>query len=570
MPLASALDSLDEIARLLHGKRPVVFLDYDGTLTPIVARPELAVLSNQMRSTLRDLARVHTVAIVSGRDRADVEQLVQIDSLVYAGSHGFDIVGPGLELQHQEGTKYAPVLSRAADEIEGQVGGIEGALVERKRYAVATHYRLVAEGDLPAIEEAVAQAAAAHPELRRTGGKKVYELRPRLDWDKGKAVTWLLEALDLDQPDVVPFYLGDDETDEDAFRALESRGIGVLVAEEPGTTRARYSTADAPGEHGLMDGWTLAYDSFEPQQEGLREALCVLGNGYFATRGAAAEADAGDVHYPGSYVAGCYNRLETEMAGRVIENEDLVNVPNWLPLTFRIEDGEWFELENIEILAYRQELDIRQGILGRTVQFRDGEGRESTLAHRRLVHMSEPHVCALESTLTPENWSGRVEFRSALDLPQGGDQPVQGADRPGGPHPRAPRREAAPGRAPAHQPSRVCGPGVHGCSGQGRTSHRGEGGHPLHLPRSRHHRMRRGGARPDAPHRRLQCADQDTRLGLETPLGPIRHRHRGRRSQPPWRARCHGAQAARVPPTANCLPEQHRARRWGAGPGAPR
>jgi alpha,alpha-trehalase len=164
-----------------------------------------------------------------------------------------------------------------------------------------------------------------------------------------------------------------------------------------------------------MDGWTLAYDSFEPQQEGLREALCVLGNGYFATRGAAAEADAGDVHYPGSYVAGCYNRLETEMAGRVIENEDLVNVPNWLPLTFRIEDGEWFELENIEILAYRQELDIRQGILGRTVQFRDGEGRESTLAHRRLVHMSEPHVCALESTLTPENWSGRVEFRSALD-----------------------------------------------------------------------------------------------------------------------------------------------------------
>jgi alpha,alpha-trehalase len=196
MPLASALDSLDEIARLLHGKRPVVFLDYDGTLTPIVARPELAVLSNQMRSTLRDLARVHTVAIVSGRDRADVEQLVQIDSLVYAGSHGFDIVGPGLELQHQEGAKYAPVLSRAADEIEAQVGGIEGALVERKRYAV---------------------------------------------------VTWLLEALDLDQPDVVPFYLGDDETDEDAFRALESRGIGVLVAEEPGTTRARYLLGD-PGE----------------------------------------------------------------------------------------------------------------------------------------------------------------------------------------------------------------------------------------------------------------------------------------------------------------------------------
>jgi alpha,alpha-trehalase len=164
-----------------------------------------------------------------------------------------------------------------------------------------------------------------------------------------------------------------------------------------------------------MDGWTLVYDGFEPQQEGLREALCVLGNGYFATRGAAAEADAGDAHYPGTYVAGCYNRLDTEMAGRVIQNEDLVNVPNWLPLTFRIEDGDWFDLQHVEILAYRQELEIRHGLLRRTVRFRDAVGRESTLVHRRLVHMGEPHVCALESTLTPENWSGRVEFRSALD-----------------------------------------------------------------------------------------------------------------------------------------------------------
>ena len=164
-----------------------------------------------------------------------------------------------------------------------------------------------------------------------------------------------------------------------------------------------------------MDGWTLVYDTFEPEQEGLREALCVLGNGYFATRGAAAEAGAGGVHYPGTYVAGCYNRLATEMAGRVIENEDLVNVPNWLPLTFRIEGGEWFDLSRVEILSYQQALDLKQGVLARTVRFRDGEGRESTLQHRRLVHMSEPHLCALESRLTPENWSGAVEFRSALD-----------------------------------------------------------------------------------------------------------------------------------------------------------
>ena len=164
-----------------------------------------------------------------------------------------------------------------------------------------------------------------------------------------------------------------------------------------------------------MNGWMLTYDGFTPEQEGLREALCTLGNGYFATRGAAAEASADDVHYPGTYMAGGYNRLGTEMAGRVIENEDLVNLPNWLVLTFRVEDGEWFDLRQVEILDYRQQLDVRQGVLFRTVRFRDADGRETTLESRRLVHMGEPHVCALDTTLTPQNWSGRVEFRSALD-----------------------------------------------------------------------------------------------------------------------------------------------------------
>jgi alpha,alpha-trehalase len=164
-----------------------------------------------------------------------------------------------------------------------------------------------------------------------------------------------------------------------------------------------------------MDGWTLTYDDFLPEQEGLREALCTLGNGYFATRGAAAEAGANDVHYPGTYMAGGYNRLGTEMAGRVIENEDLVNLPNWLVLAFRIEDGEWFDLAQVELLSYRQVLDVQQGLLSKYVQFRDAAGRETSVQHRRLVHMGDPHVCALETTITPTNWSGRIEFRSALD-----------------------------------------------------------------------------------------------------------------------------------------------------------
>src|SRR5690606_17714888 len=164
-----------------------------------------------------------------------------------------------------------------------------------------------------------------------------------------------------------------------------------------------------------MTGWTLAYDDFEPKQEGLREALCTLGNGYFATRGAAEEAEADDTHYPGTYLAGGYNRLETEIAGRTIENEDLVNLPNWLALSFRPEDGDWLNLLGMEVLSYGQELDLREGVVARVFRVRDRQGRETSLAARRLVHMGGPHLAAIEWSLTPVNWSGRIVLRSALD-----------------------------------------------------------------------------------------------------------------------------------------------------------
>jgi trehalose/maltose hydrolase-like predicted phosphorylase len=164
-----------------------------------------------------------------------------------------------------------------------------------------------------------------------------------------------------------------------------------------------------------MDRWVLAYDGFDPAEEGLREALCTLGNGYFATRGAAPEASADEVHYPGTYVAGCYDRLLTEVAGREVENEDLVNVPNWLPLAFRAEGGEWFAPAAAELLAYRQELDLRRGVLSRRLRFRDGDGRVTAVAQRRFVGMADPHLAGLESTFTAENWAGRLEVRSGLD-----------------------------------------------------------------------------------------------------------------------------------------------------------
>lgn len=164
-----------------------------------------------------------------------------------------------------------------------------------------------------------------------------------------------------------------------------------------------------------MSEWIFGYDGFDPARQGLREALCTLGNGYFATRGAAEEADADDVHYPGTYLAGCYNRLETTVGDRVVVNEDLVNLPNWLCLGFRPGDGPWFDLSAVEILAYRQALDLRNGVLTRRVRFRDPEGRISVIRSRRLVHMRQPHLAVLRWTLRAENWCGRATIRSSLN-----------------------------------------------------------------------------------------------------------------------------------------------------------
>ncbi|MDT8404739.1 glycoside hydrolase family 65 protein [Sulfuriflexus sp.] len=164
-----------------------------------------------------------------------------------------------------------------------------------------------------------------------------------------------------------------------------------------------------------MNGWKLVYTTYNPRQEALREALCTVGNGYFATRGAAPETVANDIHYPGTYIAGCYNRMQTEVAGKIVENESLVNVPNWLALSFRIGAEDWFDLGTVDVLSYRQEFDIKQAILKRSIHFRDKSGRHSRLEQRRLVSIDQPHLAALETIIRTEDWSGTLEVRSALD-----------------------------------------------------------------------------------------------------------------------------------------------------------
>jgi trehalose/maltose hydrolase-like predicted phosphorylase len=181
-----------------------------------------------------------------------------------------------------------------------------------------------------------------------------------------------------------------------------------------------------------MDNWNIIYNELNRNEHPLQEALCALGNGYVVTRGALeternfrklkeqAEGEEGipegkEWNYPGIYLAGGYNRLPTEMEGRTIVNEDLVNWPNWMYLTFRIETENWFDIDEVEILHFETRLRLKEGLLERKIRFRHLDGKETSLFSTRMVSMADPHLAAIRWTLVPENWSGTITVRSGID-----------------------------------------------------------------------------------------------------------------------------------------------------------
>lgn len=250
--------ALNKISELLHDKTPAVFLDYDGCLSPIVMDPDKAILSPEMRETLKSLAELCPVAVVSGRDRANVESLVQLNNLYYAGSHGFDITGPNnMRTEPGGATAAIPALDKAQAELNTLLTGVKGVLVERKRYAIAVHYRNVPEDKVQTVLDAAHNVLANYKELKPGPGKKVLELKPNLDWHKGKAVYWLLNELNLNQPDIIPLYIGDDLTDEDAFAELQGKGIGILVGEHDEDTAAEYRLEDVEEVQAFMKALTM-------------------------------------------------------------------------------------------------------------------------------------------------------------------------------------------------------------------------------------------------------------------------------------------------------------------------
>ena len=239
-----------------------MFLDYDGVLTPIVDRPEDARISVAMRDVVRALAQRTTVCVVSGRDRLAVQGLMGIDDLVVAGSHGFDIWSPQAgTLEHEAAGGSEQLIGQVTARLREQADGIRGAVVEPKRFSVAVHYRLTEAEGRDRIARVVEALLAEFPdELKMTPGKMVYELLPKVDWDKGRAVLYLIDALGLDLAQVVPVYLGDDRTDEDAFRALRGKGIGIFVgsADDPEaagqTIAADYVLASTGEVQRFLDG----------------------------------------------------------------------------------------------------------------------------------------------------------------------------------------------------------------------------------------------------------------------------------------------------------------------------
>ncbi|KAI3460016.1 hypothetical protein Pfo_016679 [Paulownia fortunei] len=253
----SALSMFEEIMTASTGKQIAVFLDYDGTLSPIVEDPDRAFMTSEMREAVRDVAKFFPTAIVSGRCRAKVYNFVRLSELYYAGSHGMDIKGPAKGQRQgnqtvlcQPARKFLPMIDEVYKSLIEKIEYIPGAKVENNKFCLSVHYRCVEEKRWVELADQVKSVVKDYQQLRLSQGRKVLEIRPTIKWDKGNALEFLLESLGYaESNDVLPVYIGDDRTDEDAFKVLRNRGqgLGILVSKAPKETNASY-TLQEPSE----------------------------------------------------------------------------------------------------------------------------------------------------------------------------------------------------------------------------------------------------------------------------------------------------------------------------------
>ncbi|KAL2339643.1 hypothetical protein Fmac_007583 [Flemingia macrophylla] len=272
----SALVSFDRMMKAATGKRIVVFLDYDGTLSPIVNDPDRAFMSDEMRAVVFKVASYFPTAIISGRSRDKVKDFVKLNNLYYAGSHGMDIMAPlipitpsddkhfnigrnknGIEVPFQPAKKHLPAIQEILKRVKNAIKEIKGAIVEDNGFCISVHFRQVQEKDYGVLEERVKSVIENNPQFCLTEGKKVMEIRPSIKWNKGNAVEYFLDTLGLSSyTDVLPMYIGDDKTDEDAFKVIQSteQGYPIIVSSSPRETNASYSLRD-PSEVLIFLSW---------------------------------------------------------------------------------------------------------------------------------------------------------------------------------------------------------------------------------------------------------------------------------------------------------------------------
>jgi len=233
------LDDLDKIKNKLRGRDLLLFLDYDGTLSPIAATPDKAVLPEGMKAGLKALADdpACRVAVISGRGLDDIKKRVGLKGIIYSGNHGLEIEGPQLKYKAVVSPLYKKAVGQIKGALTAKLSKIKGAIIEDKGFSLSLHYRLVRKNDVPLLKTILRRIVGDYPAKKRImvrPGKMVFDIRPASGLDKGKVVLWLLarESFRRHGRKVTPIYIGDDATDGDAFKALRNIGITVCVCRE--------------------------------------------------------------------------------------------------------------------------------------------------------------------------------------------------------------------------------------------------------------------------------------------------------------------------------------------------
>lgn len=241
--------SLNNIKPLLKDRRLFVFLDYDGTIAPIRPKPRLAVISKRAKNILRKLSQTPQckLAVISGRSLKDVSRMVGLNNIIYGGNHGLELKGPQVRFKSPVSKKHGDIIKKISRDLHNKLRSIKGVLIENKGLSLSVHYRRVSDKNIPLVKTIFCEATAFNlwrNEIRVRMGKMVLEVCPPVNWDKGKAVLWLLRNMSSSKnTPAFPIYIGDDMTDEDAFGILKNAGLTIFVG-RPQKTNAQYYVND--------------------------------------------------------------------------------------------------------------------------------------------------------------------------------------------------------------------------------------------------------------------------------------------------------------------------------------